>query len=90
VVERSSKFISLLSSILWKKFPGIMEHLEEVRKVEDIPIDEGRFGGTAFTSMATTMDYNVNIHRDIDDYSWSFIISIEFEDKNLVFNFKLL
>jgi hypothetical protein len=90
VVERSSKFISLLSSILWEKFLGIMEHLEEVRKEENIPLNEGCFGGIAFTSMAITMDYNVNIHRDIDDYSWSFIISIEFEDKNLVFNFKLL
>ena len=56
--------------------------LKRGKKIKNIPIDKGCFGGTSFTSMATTMDYNVNIHRDINDYLWCFILSLGFESKN--------
>jgi hypothetical protein len=47
----------------------VTEHLEEVRKVKNIPVDEGCFGGTPFTLMTIIMDYNINIYRYIDGYS---------------------
>jgi hypothetical protein len=50
-----------------------------MRRVEEIQSSFGSFGGTPFTTMATSKDYNVNIHKDMDDYGWSFILWMGFE-----------
>jgi hypothetical protein len=79
VVQRSEELVFFISAILWEKFPEVMRYLKEMRRVEEIQSSFGSFGGTPFTTMATSKDYNVNIHKDMDDYGWSFILWMGFE-----------
>jgi hypothetical protein len=41
-----------------------MKYLEEMRKVENILIDEGCLGETPFTTRATSRDYYINVYND--------------------------
>jgi hypothetical protein len=81
--------VSQISQVLWNFFLDVMKYLEEVRSVEEIPSEQGSFANTPFTIMTTSKDYNVNIHKDMDDYGWSFIIWMGFEGLIIFFFLKL-
>ena len=50
-----------------------MKYLKKMTKTKNTCFEQGNFS-RSFRTITTSQDYNIDIHKDIDDYGWSFLI----------------
>lgn len=71
---RSELLVAAVYAGLERSFKSIIQHLFKIREVEGVAKGEGCMGGSPFTGVSITRDYNCSVHNDANDFSYSFFI----------------
>lgn len=71
---RSERLVAAVCEGLQRHFESIFQHLYKIREVEGVAKGEGCMGGSPFTGVSVTRDYNCSVHTDANDFSYCFFV----------------